>query len=100
MRRQIIEAQNLPHEEKVYMKKDFFGWRVVHPIKNEDGSLNWFNMLTGGSWGNLALLICVVGIVCFGIWSHYHDIEAIKASCVMFKGQVVQGAAQSFPGLN
>ena len=41
---ETIEATQLPADEKVYLKKDFLGWRVVHPIKNEDGSYNWFNV--------------------------------------------------------
>jgi len=59
----IIEASQLPDEEKVYLKKDFLGWRVVEPIKNEDGSINWFNLLCGGKKG-LFLLIGIT-LICF-----------------------------------
>lgn len=100
MVKNIIEAQNLPLEDKVYMKKDMFGWRVVHPIKNEDGSLNWFNIFTGGSWGNLILIIFIVGVICFGTWAHYHDINIVRESCLVFKETIVPGKAVSFPGIN
>lgn len=51
-----IEASELPESEKVYLKKDIFGWRVIQPWKNEDGTINWFNLLTGGK-KNIAILI-------------------------------------------
>jgi hypothetical protein len=51
-----VEASELPESEKVYLKKDIFGWRVIQPWKNEDGTINWFNLLTGGK-KNIAILI-------------------------------------------
>lgn len=37
--------------KKIHLAKGAFklcSWRVIEPIKNEDGSTNWFNLLTGG----------------------------------------------------
>lgn len=65
----MIEASELPSNEKVFLKKDFLGWRIVHPIRNEDGSWNWFNLLFG-SKSNLVFLIILllVGVgLYFGI---------------------------------
>ena len=62
----IIEASELPDGEKVYLKKDWLGWRVVHPIKNEDGSINWFNAIFS-SKSNLVFLIVLV-ILGLGFW--------------------------------
>ena len=59
----MIEAQNIPWEEKVYLKKDFLGWRVVNPIKNEDGTINWFNFILGGKRG----IVQIIGITIIGI---------------------------------
>jgi hypothetical protein len=56
MRGDIIEASNLPENEKVYLKKDWLGWRVVEPVKNPDGSWNWFNLIIGGK-KNLFVLV-------------------------------------------
>ena len=56
---EIIEISQLPLGEKVYLKKDWLGWRVVHPIKNEDGTINWFNLIFG-SKSNLIFLILVL----------------------------------------
>ena len=52
----ITEAGDLPESDKVYLKKDWLGWRVVAPLKNEDGSWNWFNIIFGGR-RNLVMLI-------------------------------------------
>ena len=63
MKPYIIKAEDLPEDAQVYLKKSGNNYRVVHPIKNEDGSWNWFNLLTGGSWMNLIILGVVVGII-------------------------------------
>jgi len=69
------------NNEEVVLKKDFSGWRVIYPIKNPDGSINWKNLLIGGSWFNLIKVILIVGIIVFIIYSYKHDIQATKDSC-------------------
>ncbi len=46
--KKIIRAEELPEQEKIFLRRDFLGWRVVYPWKNEDGTLNWRNILTNG----------------------------------------------------
>ncbi len=55
----IIEASELPHDDKVYMKKDFLGWKVVQPVKI-DGKINWFNFIFGGKRGLFFAIIVLV----------------------------------------
>lgn len=56
----ITEAKDLPEGEKVYLKKDFLGWRVVEPYKDmETGKINKFNLLLGGK-RNIAILIILL----------------------------------------
>lgn len=69
------------NNEEVVLKKDFTGWRVIYPIKNQDGSINWKNFLVGGSYWNLLKIGLVVGIILFIVWSYKSDIEATKKSC-------------------
>lgn len=76
----IFEAGELPQEEKVYLKKDFLGWRVVHPSKNIDGSTNWFNMLVGGK-RNLVILIIALLFLFGNIWYTNNHIAEYKAYC-------------------
>lgn len=63
--------------ETIYFKK-----RIVKPPLNLDGSINWFNFLTGGSWwriiGVMVFLIIALGF----IWEYHSNfqtcIEAIN----------------------
>ena len=84
MDKKIIEASELPNDEKVYLKKDFLGWRIVHPIKNEDGSWNWPNLLFGG-WRNLLSSAILILIIAGAIWAYRRDINQIKQACDIAK---------------
>lgn len=80
----IIEAANLPEGEEVYLKKDFFGWRVVNPIKNKDGKLVWQNLIFGGKRNllYLVLLMLFFGIAYLGVTELLHDYkEVAKNPC-------------------
>jgi hypothetical protein len=66
----VIESNDLPIDEKIYLKKSFGEWKVVHPIKNDDGTINWFNFLIGGSWFNFILLIISL-IILTGLFFEY-----------------------------
>ena len=61
MDKKIFEASELPESEKVYLKKDtiFKEWRVVYPIKDEQGKINYFRLFFG-SKSNLAILILIL----------------------------------------
>ena len=66
----MIESKDLPEDEKIYLKKDFLGWRVVEPIRDpETNKINWFNLLVGGKKGLLMLLalIIIAGLFYFGV---------------------------------
>ena len=66
--------------ETINLKKDFSGWRVIYPIRNEDKSINWKNLLLGGSWYNLFKILLVVGIILFIAFSYKHDM----ANCIKY----------------
>ena len=68
----IIESSELPEGEKVYLKKDYFGWRIVNPIKNEDGSYNYVNLIFGGK-RNFALLVLVMALI-FIFFMAYNEV--------------------------
>ena len=57
----IIESSNIPESEKVYLRKDFLGWRVVEPWKDpETGKINWFNFILGGKRGVVFLIVLLL----------------------------------------
>lgn len=66
------------------LKKGFFGWRIIHPVKNDDGSWNIPNLLFGG-WGNLIKLIVLISItliIYFGLTDLTTQCEyAINNAC-------------------
>ncbi len=67
--------------EKHYVRKDLFGWHFIHPIKNEDGSINWKNLLAGGSWFKLGLIILWV-ILMIGAINEYSSIAKLANTCL------------------
>lgn len=63
--KKIYKIGEIPKEEQIYLSKDFFGWKVVHPIKNEDGSYNWFNILIGSWWNLIGVLFILFLLAMF-----------------------------------
>jgi len=66
------------------VKSKFFGYRLVYPIKNKDGSTNWFNLLTGGSWWNIIKVVGVVILMVVLVVSYKHDTAALIECCQRF----------------
>ena len=73
----IIKAEDLPEKENIYFKKDMFGYRIVHPIKNEDGTINVINLLFGGTRNliNLIIILLIMGAL---LYTYNHDIKEMK----------------------
>jgi len=70
---------NGTHE--VRLKHDFLGWRVVHPWKNTDGSINWKNLISGGSWMKLLITIGFV-IIILGAMLEYASQLSLLTKCL------------------
>jgi len=64
--------------EGLYIKKSFDGYRVVHPIKNDDGTFNWFNILTGGNYWMLVKFLIILFLILAMTWSYAHDTKACR----------------------
>ncbi len=52
------------------------GWKVVHPIRNEEGKIIWINFLIGG-WANLFALLVII-IMAFSL---LHGIDNMMEDC-------------------
>ena len=65
----VIEASQLPETEKVYLKKDWSGWRVVEPYKDENGKINWKQFIFGTRKTLITLIIylLIAVMLYFGI---------------------------------
>ena len=71
--------------EKVYLKKGGFfkEWGQVYPLMDEQGKVNWMNVVFGG-WKNLVKLVIVLGIVgmvLFQFKTNFQYISALKEIC-------------------
>ena len=76
---QVIEVANLPAGEKIYLKKDWSGWRVIEPYKDENGKINWKQFIFGTRKTLITLIIylLIAVMLYFGIKqliSQYQDI--------------------------
>ena len=68
--------------EKIYLKKSaWFGWGVVFPLKNPDGTINWKNLITGGSWWNLGVVAFIVVILVIAMFE-VKNIVSIANECL------------------
>lgn len=61
--------------ESIYLKKSFDGWRIIHPWKNEDDTLNWKNILVGGSGWNFVKVFIIVFLILFSVWAYQRDVR-------------------------
>jgi hypothetical protein len=74
--------------EGVYIQKSFGRYKVVYPINNDNGTPNWFNILTGGTWGKLLTTLFVIAIILGVTFSYMHDTktcrEMVSNPCKVF----------------
>jgi len=75
--------------EEVCLRKGFDGYRVVYPFRNEDGSFNWFNFTTGGSYWKLVKLAIFVVLIFIVILLYKYDMQ----SCVDLTERIVSDPA-------
>lgn len=66
-----IEIEN----EIVYLKSGILGYTVVYPIKNKDGTINWKNLLAGGSWLKLFFVVGLCAIIILAIFEYVWNLK-------------------------
>jgi hypothetical protein len=69
------------NDERVAVKKGIEGYRIVKPIKNEDGTLNLKNLLIGGSWIQLLIIVGIILLV-LGLANEYTSNLKITSACL------------------
>ena len=75
----------------------FFRYRLVFPIKKDENkpfsldNIEWFNFLTGGSWGNIIMVVLIVLTMVGLVLAYKHDtaalIECCNSACHALKAQ-------------
>ena len=59
--KKIISVKDIPLDEKVYVRKDFLGYRVVEPLKDpETGKFIWKNFLNKRGFIMLFILLLIL----------------------------------------
>jgi len=67
----LILEENYSNDGKItYYRK-----RKVYPYLNLDGSINWFNALTGGSWIKVGIVIGLVALVLLILYDYSNAIK-------------------------
>ena len=68
--------------DTIYLNKGKLGkWGIVYPMKNEDGKINWKNLLAGGNWLNL-LKIAGIVIIVLGCVMEYSNALNMLNKCL------------------
>ncbi len=73
--------------KKVFVSQSKNSFKVIKPWRNEDGSINWFNALTGGSWWNLILVGFIVFVI-LGLLNEYNANINMLMDCFRVPGQL------------
>ena len=71
-----IEQINLGNNETISLAKGKFGYRVIHPHKDQNGNIIWINLLIGG-WENFFKLLFIMFVLgCF-----FYGFQEVTESC-------------------
>lgn len=86
--------------EKIHLKKDYFGYRIIHPYRNEDGTINWLNLLFGGKKNLVSLILYMLIVFLFymGINEIISAYKIIAANPCDFCIDCFTKSYQTFPG--
>jgi len=88
----IIESSELPLGEKVYLKKDWLGYRVVKPIKDpETGELIWKNLfdMRGFIW--LIVLLFILGMLYLGFQEAINNYQQVLSNPCLYCSNSIGG---------
>lgn len=67
--------------EKILLRKDFLGWHRVYPNRDENGKLIWKNLIAGGSWIRLFIVVVFVILLILAI-IEYSTTTRIALDCL------------------
>lgn len=63
---------------EVCLKKTGDSFRIVYPIKNTDGSINWKNLIAGGNWRNLGMVAIIITIILGALNEYSTNIKILQ----------------------
>jgi len=75
--------------QDVFVSQRDNSFKVVKPWKNEDGSFNWFNFITGGSWWNLAIVAFIILVVLGTLYEYSNNIDLLQKEIEFAKAMCI-----------
>ena len=63
-------------DENTTVTKTKSGWKLIYPLKDNEGKYIWKNVLYGGSKSNLISMLIIIGLILFLVYSYVHDTQA------------------------
>jgi len=75
--------------EEVALKKDFMGWRIVRPFRNSNGSLNWKNIISGGSWIKFFIMLFIVVVIIGAMFEYYSQLNLLTKCLTALNDSVI-----------
>lgn len=64
--------------DSFFVKKGVEGnYRVVFPWKNEDGTINWKNTISGGNWFNLLKIAFLILIILGALFEYSQNVKIL-----------------------
>jgi hypothetical protein len=100
-----IEREHNGNKEQFAIRRSFDGWRVVYPMKNQDGSLNWKNIILGGGWGKLINWLMILAIILAFFYVYDHDtkicretLSHIEQTCAMYNTYQIENTSEWLGG--
>lgn len=91
MENRIIETSQLPLGEKVYLKKDFLGWRVVEPVIDpETKKFVWKNFFSKKGFFNLLVIILILATLWLAFKEQIANYQAVMQNPDLFCKQYTQ----------
>lgn len=67
-------------DERIFLRNDYLGWHTVNPIKI-DGKIVWKNLLAGGNWLKLIIIIFAV-LILLGAIVEYTGLLQTANDCI------------------
>jgi len=78
---ELIRNNDIKIDKGVYARKSkLFGYRLVFPFKNDDNTINWNNVITGGGIGRLAIVLTLAALLIIFTLLYRRDIDAVNQS--------------------
>ena len=61
-----------------YLLKKGSNYRIIYPIRDSEGNINWKNLLIGGKRSNLFATLFVLSLIIYLSWGYAEDTKSCR----------------------